>query len=488
MRTIEPTAARLRRTRPLSPRADRRRGRRGAGRTLAVTLLLAFAASLAAAQATPPTDLGDRLEYAELLALTDASPGVVSARLALERSLRQAAARGAPLSFTGSAGYATTGGELDPGGFAAAEDLGGSDVAPIAVGVRVDPFVLGTGADELARARDAVSGAREGLASARRRARIDALSAFQDALSAARAAAIAQADAALAEREVAAARERVAAGAASELQLAEGELALARAQQARDAAARQADVARRALAVTLGREVPPPVGPLPDPGPLPELASLTPDGRGDVGDAERAIAEADRSADATVREAIPTLALDLAWSRGDDASTFLLGGSIDSASLAPSLRLSYDPDTGPPGVLADDGRLDRFEVSLRLDVVFSPALGDALAAVRIGQEQARAQRDAVLDAAEVALERAWLAALDASERVALAAEARELALRSAEVARLRADAGAAAPNLAARAELDVRRAESDLIVAQDAYRLALFRLLDAAAVPPEDLE
>jgi outer membrane protein TolC len=453
-----------------------------------VALALALAAPWAAAQSPPDVDLGERLEYAELLALADASPPVAAARLALASAERQAGARGSPLSLTGSAGYAATGGELDPGGFGEPEDLGGDDVAPLTVGVRVDPFVLGSGADELARARQAVSAAREDVAAARRQARIDALAAFQDALAAERAFALAEADTVLATREVQAALARRDAGAASELQLAEAELALARAEQARSAAARQAEAALRSLAVTLGRPVPPPAGPLPEPGPLPELEGLRVDGRGDVRDAERAVADADRTADATVRDALPTLTLDLAWSRGDDASTLLLGGSIDSGSLAPSLRLSYDPDSGPPGVLAEDGRLDRFEVSLRLDVAFSPGLGDALAAVRIGQEQARARRDVVASAAELALERAWLAALDASERLALAADARDLAERAAEVARLRADAGAVAPIVAARAASDVRRADADLISARDAYRLALFRLLDAAAVPPEELE
>jgi outer membrane protein TolC len=449
---------------------------------------VALATALAVAQSSPPTDLGERLEYAELLALADAAPSVASARLALASAERQAAARGAPLSFTGSAGYAATSGELDPGGFGELEDLGGDDVAPLTIGVRVDPFVLGPGADELDRARQAVTAAREELSGARRQARIDALSAFQDALAAERAAALADEDVALARREADAARERLAAGAASELQLAEAELALARAEQAQRAAARQAQAALRSLAVTLGRDVPPPAGPLPDPDPLPDLATLGFERRGDVRAAERAIADADRTADATVRDALPTLVLDLAYSRGDDASTLLLGGSIDSTSLAPSLRLSYDPDSGPPGVLAEDGSLSRFEVSLRLDVAFSPGLGDALAAVRINQEQARARRDVVVSAADVALERAWLAALDASERLQLTADARELAERAAEVARLRADAGAVAPIVAARAELDVRRADADLISARDAYRLALFRLLDAAAVPPEDLE
>jgi outer membrane protein TolC len=481
VRTNHPIAAAVRRTPPPLWRI------RPFG-VLVAALVLGLATSLASAQASSTVDPGERLEYAELLVLADASPAVAAARLALASAERQAAARGAPLSFTGSAGYAATSGELDPGGFGEAEDLGGDDVAPIAVGVRVDPFVLGPAADELARARQAVTAARDDLAAARRQARIDALSAFQDALAAERAAALAEDDAALARREVDAARERLAAGSASELQVAEAELVLARAEQARGAAARQAEVARRTLTVTLGREVPPPAGPLPEPAPLPDLAALGSDLRGDVRDAERAIADADRSADATVRDALPTLTLDLAYSRGDDASTLLLGGSIDSASLAPSLRLSYDPDSGAPGVLAEDGRLDRFEVSLRLDVAFSPGLGDALAAVRIGQEQARARRDVVASTAEVALEQAWLAALDASERMALATDARELAVRAAKVARLRADAGAVAPIVAARAELDVRRADADLISARDAYRLALFRLLDAAVVPPEDLE
>lgn len=435
-----------------------------------------------------PLDLGSRLGYDELLLLADRSPTVLAARRALDRAERQASARAMPLSFDGSAGYRRVAGEADPGGAAPVEDLGEGDVTPIVLGVRVDPFLVGSGADELARARGAVERARAELDAARRRARIDAVSTFQDALAAERGAAIAAAEADLAEREFEALRARREAGGASDLALAEAELATARAAQARDAAERQAAMARRALAVTLGREVPAPEGPLPVPPAMPDRSALSFAGRSDLVDAAAAVADADRTADATLRDALPTVTLDASWLRGNDASTFQLGGSIDTAAFAPSLRASYDPDDGVQGVLADDGSLDRFEVTVRMDFVFSPALGDALAAVRIGQDQARAQRDVVASAAEMAIERAWLAARDAAERIELANAALDLARRSAELARLRVEAGAVAPAAAERADLDLRRAESDRIAATDAYRLALFRLLDAAAVPPEELE
>lgn len=457
--------------------------------TRALFLALAWiAASAAQAQTTVPADLGPSLEYEELLVLADAAPAVTAAQLALAQAERQAAARGMPITLTGSAGYGASSGELDPGGGLPAEDVGDGDAAPLVVGVRVDPFVLGSGADELDRARAAVDAARDDLDAARRRSRIDALAAYQDALAAARSLALADAERELAQRELAAARAAVDAGAASDLRLAEADLAVTRAEQSVGAARRQADLAQRALAVTVGRDVPPPAASLPEPPALPARDALSPAARTDVRAAERAVDDADRAADAAVRDVLPTLTLDASWIQGDDASTLRLGGSIDSTALAPSLQLSYDPDDGVQGVLADDGRLSRFDVTVRLDVVFSPAVGDALAAVRLGQEQARSRLGSAYDAAELALDRAWLAALDASERVELARDARTLAARSADVARARVEAGAAAPVTAARAELDVRRADADLATATEAYRLALFRLLDAAAVPPEDPE
>lgn len=483
-----------RRTRPVLAAADRRTAR--AVLRAAAAILISAAALLAPAQAQDPPatgqdapiDVGSRLGYDELLLLADRSPSVTAARRSLEQAERQASARAMPLTFDGSAGYGRIAGEADPGGGAPIEDLAEGDVAPIVLGVRVDPFLVGSGADELARARASVERARTEVDAARRRARIDAVTAFQDALAAERALAIAAAEAELAQRELDAVRARREAGGASDLALAEAELAAARVAQARDAAARQAALAGRALAATLGRDVPAPEGPLPAPPSLPERSSLSPEDRGDLVNADAAIADADRTVDATIRDALPTVTLGASWLRGDDATTVRLGGSIDTASFAPSLRASYDPDDGVQGVLADDGSLDRFEITVSMDFVFSPALADALAAVRISRDQARAQREVVVRSAEIAIERAWLAALDAAERVELAEETVTLARRSAEVARLRVEAGAAAPAAAERAELDLRRAESDRIAATDAYRLALFRLLDAAAAPPEELE
>lgn len=455
-------------------------------------MALAQSATDASSDTTPQLDtgpdLGPDLDYGELLDLAEASPSVDLARRSLEQAERQAAARGFPIQLTGSAGYGRTSGEFDPGGGAPVEDLGEGDIAPIALGLRFDPFVYGAGADDLQRARAGVEQARTALEGARRRARIDAVSAFQDALAAARSLDIAAAEARLAEQERAAARERLAAGAASDLALAQADLAAARASQARGAAERQAELAIRALAIVVGRDVPPPTGPLPAPAGLPDRSAVTVSERADVQDALAAVDDADRTYDATVRDALPTVTLDASWLRGDDASTFQLGGSIASSDLAPSIRASYDVDDGPQGVLADDGSLDRFEISLSLDFVFSPAIGDALAVVRLSQEQARAQSDAVRRSADLAVEQAWVAALAAHERIRLAEDALDLAQRSADVTRLRIDAGAAAPVAGERAALDVRRAEADVIAATDAYRIALFRLLDAAAVPPEDLE
>jgi cobalt-zinc-cadmium efflux system outer membrane protein len=467
---------------PPLPAARSPRASRSAAPLRALLLALAaFAAGLVQAQAPPG------LRYEEALELADAAPAVRLARQALARAQRQAAATAAPLDLTLSGGYDRRAGTLDPAGDEPAEDLSEGDVAPVSVTARIDPALVGPGADELARARDGVEAARDELAAARRQARIDVTQAFQEALRAETALALAREDAALAGDEAAAVRDRRAAGAASELDVADAELAVARAEQAAAAAQRERSLAVDALRTALGREVPAPTGPLPDPPSLPAAADADPAARPEVRAAGRDVDEADRSADAAIREALPVLTLDAAYQTGSSDDSLRLGASIDSARLAPSLTASYDPDDGLQGV--PSGASSRaFEVGVRVEVPFSTGLPDALAAVRIAQEQARARRASTAAQASLAVERAFATARDAAERAELAFRAAELAAERARIARLRAEAGSGSDAAAARADLEARRATLDAERARDQHRLAVFRLYDALALPPGTLE
>jgi outer membrane protein TolC len=447
----------------------------------AVAALALVAAGLVAAQ-EPPT-----LRYDEALDLAERAPSVRLAEQALARAERQAAATGAPLDLTLSGGYDRRAGTLDPGGGAPTEDLNEGDVAPIAVTARIDPAIRGPGADELARARDGVAAARDELAAARRQARIDVTQAFQDALRAETERALAREEAALARDEAASLRDRRSAGAASDLDVADAELAVARAEQAAAAAERERALALDALRSALGQDVPPPAGPLPDPPAIPAADAADPGARPEVRAAARDVDEADRSADATIREALPVLTLDAAYRTGGSDDSLRLGASVDSSRFAPSLTASYDPDDGLQG-LPSGASSRTFEVGVRLEVPFSTGLPDALAAVRISQEQARARRATTVDQAALAVERAFATARDAGERAELAVRAAELADERARIAGLRAEAGSGSAAAAARAQLEARRAALDAERARDRHRLAVFRLYDALALPPATLE
>ena len=471
------------------PRPPRGRGSgRACGPRRVLRLVVAFLLVAATAYAQEgPAALGETLGYAELLTLVGDAPSVQVAELALERAARQASATAVPLDLALSGGYDRRSGSLVAAEGAPSEDLGGGDVAPLGLTVRIDPALRGAGADELARARASVAAARDELAATRRSARIDAVEAFQTALRAEASAELAEVEATLAALEADAMRQRLAAGAASELDVAQAELALARAQQGRDAARRQLRLAQRALETVLGRAVPPPSGPLPAPPALPERNDASLDLRPDVRAARRDVDEADRTAAASVRDVLPTLTLETGFTSGDADRSWSLAASIDSDRLAPRLNASFDPDDGVQGV-GPGGSLSRFEIGVRAEIPFSPALSDALAAVRTGQDQARVRSASASDRARIAVDRAYANAQDAAERAELARRSAQLERENERIVRLRAEAGAASDAAVRRAELQTRRADLDADRAVDDLRLAVFRLLDALAVDPESLE
>ena len=466
---------------PNRPPAPPRRAPAYRRALVALAAVAVVASGLAHAQAPPG------LAFAEALRLAETAPSVRLAEYALVRAEEQAAATAAPLDLTLSGGYDRRSGTLDPGGDAAPETSSEGDVAPVSVTARFDPALLGPRADEVARARDGVEAARDELAAARRQARIDVTQAFQDALRAETELALARDEAALARDEAASVRDRREAGAASELDVADAELAVARSQQAVAAAERERDLALRSLRTVLGRDVPAPVAPLPKPPPLPDPPADAAGERPDVRAATRDVDEADRSANAAIRDALPVVTFDAGYQAGGSDDSVRLSAQVDSARLAPSLTAAYDPDDGLEGIPA--GATSRsFEVGVRIEVPFSTGLPDALASVRASQEQARVRRGATEAQAALAVERALQMARDAAERADLAASAADLASERARIAVLRAEAGSGSAAAAARADLDARRAVLDAARARDQHRLAVFRLYDALALAPETLE
>ena len=455
-----------------------------------VKTVLIVLISMLAPFALAQVDLGSTLTYDELLELADASPSVAIATLALERAERQAAATGAPLDLVLSGGYDTTDSSVTVREGVDPVEENEGDIAAITATLNVDPGIWGPSADERARAQASLDAARDDLKAARRAARIDAVAAFQDALWAQAERELAAMDVELARATADADRARAAAGAASDLDVAEAELAVARAEQALLTAERDVALAQASLAATLGRDVPPPSGPLPAAPLVPELAGDSTEimaMRPDVRNATRDVAEADRAAAASIRDVLPVLTLNASYSTGTDESNTTLSGSIDSGRLSPSLTARWDPDSGLPG-LGEGGTATDFQVGVALRIALSTALPDALAAVEIGQDQARARQDTILTQARIAIERAHLTALRAAEATRLAERSAELAHEAARIAALRVDAGSGTQAASMRASIDAQRADLDVERRAGDQRIAVFRLLDALAAEPSQLE
>jgi outer membrane protein TolC len=298
---------------------------------------------------------------------------------------------------------------------------------------------------------------------------------------------LAASDLALAALDRTAAELRREAGAASEPELARLALAAGRAAAAVAAAEHEVAAADRLLRLTLGAEVGPPTGPLPDP--LAWLADATAawELRVDVLNARLQVAETDRLASSTLRDNLPSGTLSVGGTFGGADRLLQVGAAVDTRALQPTINLSYDPDTGPPGL--DAGHRSRtFTVAVGLRVPLNPAVGDAIAAARVGAELAAAQLELATERAEIDVEQRRVELETTVANAELAQAGAELALAELELARLRHAGGHLAEIALRRAEIEVDRARLDAARANDATRLAALRLLDALAVDPADLE
>jgi outer membrane protein TolC len=424
------------------------------------------------------------LAYGDALRLADEGPTVLLARRALELAQRQLAVTATPLRGELTGGYRWTSGERDPG-LGDPIDLDDQGFDPIGLSLAFPVLGLGPAGDAIARARADVVRAETELAAARRGARIEATSAFQNVLRARQGLAAARAEADLAAMELRAAELRAGAGAATAGEVARFATAEARARNAVAAAAFEVEAADRALALTLGGPVVDPQGPLPDPAALlsalPEVAW---ERRSDVLGARLQVAETDRTADATVRDQLPSVGFSVASTRGDADRSLQWGASFDTRTLQPSLSLSYDPDTGVPGVGAD-GTSRSLTLGVALRVPLDPTVGNALAAARVGRERARVQLELAQARAELDVDRRTFEFGSASADAALARAVADQARADLAVSEARFASGALSELAIARARLDADRAALDADRAADGARLAALRLLDALAIDPD---
>lgn len=446
--------------------------------------LLALCAAAAAVAGS--ASASGTLTFAEALRLSAEAPRVRLAERSLELARRQRAVAAAPVRGDIGAGYGWTFGERDAGA-AGTVDLDAAGFDPLTLSLSFPTVGVGPAGDALARAQADVARAEAELAAARRGARLDVTSGFQRAVRARDALELAESDLALAELERAAAELRREAGAASEPELARLALAARRAAAAVAAAEHEVAAADRLLRVTLGVEVGPPAGPLPDPLAWLGDADAAWERRVDVVTAQLQVDETDRLASSTLRDALPSGTLSVGATFGDTDSQFQVGGAIDSRALQPSVNLSYDPDSGLPG-LGEGDRSRSFSVRVGLRVPLNPAVGDAIVAARIGRERAAAQLDLTRARAEIEVEQRRIDLDTAAANAELARAGAELALAELELARLRHAGGHLAEIGLRRAELEADRARLEAARADDTTRLAALRLLDALAVDPADLE
>lgn len=429
--------------------------------------------------AQPATTLG----YAEAVRLADDGPTVRLATRALELAERQLAIASAPVRGELSAGYRWTSGERDLG-VGEPVDLTSQGYDAVALTLTTPVLGLGPAGDAIARARADLTRAQADVDAARRAALIDVTGAFQNALRARTALTLAEAEVELAALERRAAELRAEAGAATDAELARLGSAEARLRNAARAAAFEVEASQRALELALGTPVAAPTGPLPSPEALLEqVGDPAWEGRSDVLAAVLGLAESERTAAATLRDQVPSLGVRVAHSSGDAERSLSVAAAFDTRTLQPSLSLSYDPDTGVPGV-PDGGSSRSLTVGVTLRVPLDPSVGSAVAAARIARERAEAQLELARARAELDVERRAFELTAALADAELARASADLARADLAIAEARHASGALSELALARARLDARRAELDADRAADAARLTALRLLDALATDP----
>jgi outer membrane protein TolC len=461
----------------------RARPARFLGISLAALLLTATAAVGAQGD---PTGVQSGLTFAEAQRLAAAGPTVQLAERALELARRQLALTAAPLRGELSAGYRWTRGERDLGA-GGTIDLAAAGFDPLTLTLTLATVGVGPAADAIARARAEVERAEAELRAARRAARLDVTQGFQRALRARQAQALARGELELAELELEAGRWRRLAGAANEAELARLSLGVERARAARAAADREVEAADRLLRVTLGAAGGTPLGPLPEPLDGLEGSDVAWAGRPDVLAASLQVAETDRQADGTLRDQLPSASLSFAATVGSAERSLQVGAGLDTRTFQPAVSLSYDPDSGLPG-LGGDARSRSFTVAVGLRVPLNPAIGDAIAAARVGRERAAAQYELTRARAEIDVEGRRADLVTAATNAELADAGAALAEAEYELALLRFGGGHLAELALRRGALEVERARLEAARAHDATRLAALRLLDAMADDPADLE
>lgn len=347
------------------------------------------------------------LTLAEALAAVDAQPAVRAARERVELARRELAAW-SPVS--GSLGASTTG--------AVALAGQGADSASLELSASL-AFDLGwggrSGADE---AREALERAEDELGSARSSALQEVLRRYQAAAGAQRALRAAELGLRSAAIALEAARQRFAAGAVTEADLRSAEIAHTSAELDLREAEGDLRGALAQLGALLGRPVEavaedaPAVPSLPEVDVEERLALRT-----DVRAARRSLAAAEAALADARRAAGPRLAANVSLSASSGATSFQVGGGIDSASLDPSLSARLSTGTGASSAASSA----RASATLGLTVPLGGAADAAVAAAEATLRQAAAQLDLTLASARIEVEGLLRQLAVADERAAVSA-------------------------------------------------------------------
>lgn len=423
------------------------------------------------------------LDFNDALTLALAGPSLEVAGLQLALAQKQLEIAASPVTAELSGGYSATWGVLDAPGLPAPQRLDERGFDPFALTAAFNVVPFGPRYDQVQRARLNVLRAEQALRDERARLALEVTRHFLGALRAEQQLVLAERQLALAEESLAATKVRQEAGAATSAQLLQAELAVRRALHEVAEAERAKAQALASLSLSVGStvsavagDVPMVVAPATD-----DLGRLAE--RGDVLAARLALAEAELTAAAALRDNLPSGSVSLSYLRQQGEQRLGVGAGFDTRGYQPSLSVTFDPSAAPTGNLPDAVASSvRLGISARIPL--DSALPAALEAAALAVEQAALQLMLTIARAELELasRQRELAAAEAGLALseALLAQSRQLAQETSA----RYELGLVSVLERDQAELGVLEAELATARARDAVLLARLALIIALALDP----
>ncbi len=412
------------------------------------------------------------LSFDQAVSSASASPAVELAEGQLELAQQQLKAASGLVSGSLSTDYTRT--------YVSAAEAATGDFGPLTLTGSFNVVPYGNVADGVTQAKWAVETAEAVLGATRRDTVVTVATQYLETLRYAQEEQALEAAVNVAQSALDATQTRLEAGASSSADVLDAQIRLSEAQNDLAEVALERDQALGALSQTLGANVAAVSGEPPTVT-LPELggAAARLAERSDVLSARLAVQAAQLSADAALREVLPSGGVSASYSSSD----VTLAAGLTTETYQPSLSVAYDPDGTATGVAGTATR-EGLSAQLSVSIPFGTGSGSALAAAETGVQNAEQQLAQVQAQAGLELQAAQTQLMTAQNSLEAAQALVEQRQSSLATTRTRLGLGLVAPYEVQSAEASLLDAQVQFARLQDSVLLAQLNLLQTLALDP----